>query len=164
MRLQFESEIVHNPVLGAMALWQFARAYFETTAQTEGPELPVALLVLPMVFHRRTAATIYRMKRASGLWKALHEHPEIPAGLQRRVESFADLSLESLSAAIAGSLLSFDRAVPWPRYTPVMKTMPEEMASPSQDVAQIYAAAQRLGWWFANQDTTTLCARLHVRL
>jgi len=164
MRLQFELEIAQNPVLGATALWQFSRAFFDTVGHTEGPDLPSTMLVLPMVFHRRTAAAIRRMRRSSGLWKALCEHPEIPAGLQLRVESSASLSLESLSFAVAGSLLELDRTDPWPRYTPILRNLPGEMSAAPEDVRQIIAASKRLGWWFANQDITTLCSRLHVRL
>lgn len=164
MTLQFEQHIVQNPALGATALWHFARAYFDTKDQTEGPDLPATLLVLPMVFHRRTALAISKMKSASGLWKALYDNPEIPAGLQLRVESLATISLDALSIAVATSLLELDRAEPWPRYTPVLKSLPREVAAASEDVSRVHAASQRLGWWFAFEDSTALFSRLHVRL
>jgi len=164
MTLHFEVEITNNPVLGASTLWQFCRAYFDKGNQVDGPELPLALIVLPIAFHRRTARAIYRMQAASGMLKALYDHPELPAGLQRRLESFADLSLASLSIAIAASLIKLDRAEPWPRYLPAVKKLPSELGASTDDVAEIYAAAQRLGWWFAGQDLATICSRLHVRL
>lgn len=150
MRLQFELEISQNPALGAMALWQFSRAYFDTAGKTEGPTLPLTLIVLPMVFHRRTTAAIFRMKSASGIWKALGDHPEIPAGLQARVESSLDLTLDSLDIALASCLLDVDRANPWPRYTPIRKSLPRELSIAPADVKQILAAAQRLGWWLVD--------------
>ena len=164
VNLRFEQEITQNPALGALALWQFSRADFDERGHTEGPELPETLLVLPMVLHQRTARTIHRMQAASGLMKALYDQPEIPAGLQLRVESLGPMTLDALAVGLACSLIELDRADPWPRYVPLRRELPREIAPVSNDVRQIVAAAQRLGRWFAREDFATLCSRLHVRL
>lgn len=164
MNLGFEMEVAQNPAIGAVALWQFCRAYFDEVGGTEGPELPKALIVLPMVLHSRTASAIYRMQSASGLLKALRENPEIPAGLQERLESMATLSLDALAVALSTGLLAFDRDEPWPRYHPVRKSLPAEIAPTSDDARRIVAASQRLGCWFARDELDVLCDRLHLRI
>lgn len=163
MDLQFEQVIVQNAAIGAVALWRFVATYFETTQQTDGPELPVVMLVLPIVFHERSSESICRMKSASGLLKALVEYPEMPAGLQIRLEATAHLTLQSLNLAISTSLLRLDRAQPWPRYTPARNSLPAPLSPAQPDTKRILAASQRLGWWFAAEDVSSLSRLLNVQ-
>lgn len=163
MDLNFERTIVHNQALGATAIWHFSRAYFDTLEQTAGPTLPEALLVLPIVFHKRSADVLHRMRQASGLAKALLDEPELPVGLQRRLEGFAEVSLRSLSLAVSSGLLRFDRDEPWPRYLPAQKTIPTALKPLNADVKQVCDAATRLGWWLANEELSVLCSLLRVR-
>lgn len=163
MKLSFESSIVFNDAVGAVALWQFSRAYLDARNQAVGASLPEALLVLPIVFHRRSADAIHRMKQSSGLAKALLDEPELPAGLQRRLESFCDTSLSSLSLALASGLLQLDPDKPWPRYIPKLKSLPSGLQPSTDDVKQVVDAAKRLGWWIAHEDFNALCSMLQVR-
>jgi hypothetical protein len=164
MSIDFEVELAQNAGVSTVALWSYSRAFFEERSETEGPELPQMLLVLPMVLHRRTAVTLHRMQVQSGLMKALLDHPEIPAGLQLRMESLAGRTLDALAFAIGCRLLDRDRADPWPRYTPLGKALPQAIQPTTDDVKQICAAAHRLGRWFAHEDFTMLCTRLRVRI
>lgn len=163
MDLQFERTIVQNPAFGATAIWQFARAYFDTRGQTLGPQLPVTLLVLPMVMHRRTAMAIHRMNSESGLARALLVERELPVGLQRRLEGYVDLSFAAIDLGIASTLLEIDPDRPWPRYVPQPKKVPGGSVGNSDDVRMILNASKRLGWWFANEELLTLCSLLNVR-
>lgn len=164
MRLRFEQEVAHNSALGAAALWQFAAAFFKSVGGTEGPPMPLVMLVLPMAFHGPTRRAIHLMREESGLLKALSDDPTIPAGLQRRVEAHAPLTFTSLSVAIATDLIERDAATPWPRFTPRRKSAPEELLGESEDVKQIIGASKRLGWWFAGMDTSVVLRRLHVSI
>ncbi|WP_437323563.1 three component ABC system middle component [Sorangium sp. So ce381] len=163
MSTTLEHDLVQNAALGATALWSFARGYMDRAEGREGPELPTCIIVLPMVYHRRTATTIHRMRADSGLLKALHDNPELIAGLQRRLEALATRSLQALNVAVSSSLLEWDHATPWPRVTPKRKTLPPELQSGQDDVATILGAAKRLGWWFAAEDVVSICLRLGVR-
>lgn len=163
MDLEFEEGLVQNIGVGAHLLFEFALAYFNATDQREGPDLPTSLLVLPMVFNERTTAVLKRKKRQSGLLSALVDGPEIPAGLQARVESLAGTSLRALNVCVGAKLCTIDRDVPWPRYIPTRKTTPSGLTPADDDVKAMVAASKRLGWWFAEEDLLTLCRLLHVR-
>lgn len=162
MSQNIEHEVVQNVSLGATALWTFARAYMDKTDGRDGPELPACMLVLPLVYHRRTADVIHRMRSESGLLRALQEEPQLVAGLQRRVEALATRSLQALNVAVASSLLEWDRAMPWPRVTPKQRTLPSDLQSGLGDVPVILSAAKRLGWWFAKEDIVSIYLRLGV--
>ncbi len=47
---------------------------------------------------------------------------------------------------------------------PVGRSLPENITPVSDDVRQIVAASLRLGRWFAREEMSTLCNRLHVRV
>jgi hypothetical protein len=163
MSTSLEHDLVQNAALGATALWSFARGYTERAEGREGPELPACMIVLPMVYHRRTATTVHRMRADSGLLKALHDDPELIAGLQRRLEALATRSLQALNVAVSSSLLEWDRATPWPRVMPKRKTLPPELQASQGDVGAILSAAKRLGWWFAAEDVASIYLRLGVK-
>jgi ABC-three component (ABC-3C) system Middle Component 3 len=163
MDLGFETAIVHNPAIGAVGLWGFSRAYFDSRDQTDGPSLPMLMLVLPIAFHMRSAVALERMKSTSGLAKAMLDEPEMPVGLQARLEGLADSSLSSLSVATASKLLGIDPDTPWPRFVPLRKTVPGGLKPQSLESRRILAAAKRLGWWFAQDDLDSVCAVLRVR-
>jgi hypothetical protein len=158
----FEHDVVQNVSLGATALWTFARAYMDKVEGREGPELPMCVVVLPIVYHQRTANAIHRMQSDSSLLKALQEEPQFVVGLQRRLEALATRSFQSLNVAVASSLLEWDPATQWPRLTPNQKTLPNDLQGSLGDVPVILAAAKRLGWWFAKEDVASLCLRLGV--
>jgi len=163
MERHFEHTVVQNVALGATALWYFSSAYYAERKQAEGPTLIASMLVLPLVFHRRTATAIHAKNRSGGLLKAMREQPEIPAGLQRRLQATASTSLQSLNVAIGVGLLEVDPDQPWPRFTPRRTTPPADLKPSSEDVKVVCHAAQRLGWWFAGEDFDTICNRLRVR-
>lgn len=163
MDLNFEQTIVHNPALGATALWSFSREYFDTQEQTVGPTLPETVLVLPIVFHHRSARAVHRMKKASGFAKAMLDEPQLPVGLQRRLEGFSEVSLASLNLATASGLLDLDPDQPWPRFVPGTKTLPTGLQPLSEDTKQVLNAAKRLGWWLAQEDLRFVCSLLKVR-
>lgn len=164
MNPNMEHDVVQNVALGATALWTFARAYMDKADGREGPELPLCMLVLPIVYHRRTADAIHRMQSSSGLLSALEKEPQLVVGLQRRVEALSTRSLKALNLAIASSLLTWDRATPWPRVTPGQRTLPNGLGAGLGDVPVILSAAKRLGWWFAEEDVVSMYLRLGVTL
>lgn len=162
MTIVATNDVVQNVSLGATAMCVFARAYLEKNDGREGPELPLCMVLLPMVYHRRTASTIHRMRAESSLLRALQEEPQITIGLQRRVESLAGLSFQSLNVAVASSLVEWDPATPWPRVSPTQKSLPSDLLTNLGDVPVILGAAKRLGWWLTKEDVMSLYLRLGV--
>jgi hypothetical protein len=163
MDISFEIQIMQNQVVGAAALWNYSRSYFDAKDQIVGPSLPEMMLVLPIVFHKRTTEKLYRMRSASGLAKALAEDPEIPVGLQRRMEGLANATFSSLSTAVGSGLLQKDPEKPWPRYSPATKSLPAGLKPANEDVTQIMRAAVRLGQWNAQEEFNSWCSLLRVR-
>ena len=163
MRAAIEQVVVHNPILGATALWSFSSAYHGIVNQMASPSLPEMMLVLPITYHRRSAKSLHRMMSTSGLSRAIREDPELPVGLQARLEGFADTSLDSLAVAVATGLLEVDPDKPWPRYVPGRKSLPNSARSSSSDSKMIVGAARRLGWWLAHESLLSTLAYLQVR-
>lgn len=155
--------VVHNVALGAACMTTFAQSYFSSRDQVCGPSLPVALLVLPVCFHERTVSRISRLQSSSGLLHALHEMPELPVGLQERLEDMFDVSMRSLALATAGGLLRRDPGEGWPEFVPLTKSLPVGFDIQSDGVKAIIATAKRLGWWFAGENLVSICNRLNVR-
>ncbi len=164
MSLLREVEVVQNPALGAIAIFQFSRAYYESSDQVHGPPLPTTLMLLPIILHEGSSRALHKMQRRSGLSKALSDYPELTVGLQKRMMAMQDLSLTSLQLALAAGLVALDKDHPWPRFTPVLRSLPDELAPVTSDTKVIVAAALRLGWWFSGESVGVLCHMLNVRL
>ncbi len=159
----FEQTVVQNIALGATTLWSFCDAFFETTQQTRGPTLPETLLVLPIVLHERSATRLWRMRANSGLARALMDEPEIPAGLQKRMEGLFSLSSSSLALSVSSDLIRVDPDRPWPRYLPARQSLPAGLKPAGEETKRIHGAARRLGWWFADETIVSTASLLRVR-
>lgn len=162
MSLDFEFEVIRNPLLGAAALWEFSNSYFQEAKQLSGASLPMMMLVLPIVYHKRTVETIRRKQKRSGLLKALSENPEITVGLQERVEAMSDLSLRTLSVACAAGLVHRQATSGWPIYVPELKRLPVSVVPIIDEGKAILGSSRRLGAWFAQEDFVATISRLRV--
>src|SRR6266436_6768091 len=58
---------VQNPALGAGLLWRFACGYIGSHTTRDPVPLPLAFLVLPVVFHERSERLLAGTQKASGL-------------------------------------------------------------------------------------------------
>jgi hypothetical protein len=163
MELSLERTIVHNPALGALSLWSFSREYIDFGKNDLGPSLPMTMLVLPLVLHRQSMLNIRRMRKASGLLKAVSEHPELAVNLQERIEWFSDLTFSSLLLACSTPLLSVERGVDWPHFFPKRKGLPEELQPVADDIKGTLSAARRLGAWLSQIEFGIACSLLHVQ-
>jgi len=162
MDLQFETRLAQNAGLGAVVLWQFAESYMKATENESAPSLFKALLVVPLCVHKPTVEAVWRMQFKSGIVKALSDHPEIPVGLNARVESMLFLSFRSLSLACGVGLLKAERAQPVPRYWSRRRTLPPDFSTESADVKSILGASRRMGRWFAEVEEVALFQLLMV--
>src|SRR4051812_22784346 len=105
MDVLFEQNVVQNAALAAEALWQAVNEAYDTSGRTSGVSLPLAFVVLPLVFHERTAMSVATKTQPGALYKALAEDPEIVIGLQKRMEAMANRTLDALSIAFNSNLL-----------------------------------------------------------
>jgi hypothetical protein len=160
----FEYKVARNSMLGATSLWQFCRSYYDETRQNEAPPLPKVILVLPLVLHRESVVNIKARRKEGGLYKILAEDRDFSLGLQERIAQLSALTLQSLAIACASSLLSVELQPDWPRYQPIPKTMPQRLKPTNEDVRGVIDASRRLGIWFAQEGTPSLCSLLEISL
>ena len=159
--MDFEIEVVQSTALGAISLWQAAESYRIECARPI--ELPKLLLVLPIVFHRNSAASVARLQLASGLLKAINDEPMILAGLQERVKASAERTYRSLALAIGGGFLErLTDSNTWPVYESRRRGLPAKITMHTERERRILAASKRLGHWFASADTMHLALQLGV--
>lgn len=161
MRPDHEELILRNPVLGACAYWQLARA-FSTHSDGDAPLLPHFLIAAGLLFHRSTVDKIKAMQFDSGLLKAVSERPDIVAGLQFRVESYSSAALSSLQVGTATAILKRETASTLPAFRAVGPDMPKAVRNAEGHVNDIYKAARRVGAWFATDSLDAIQRRLIV--
>ena len=154
-----EYEIIQNTTLAALALWKFCIAYYNNTEREKGPSIPHLMLVLPLVFNKLVAESIYNKHRRSGLHRALSENRTIPVGLQQRMISMEDQTFHAINLAFAMDLLEYDHEN--------AEIIPKKITfsfNPSNDgIKQIISAADRLGYWFSIISIDQIGILLKVR-
>ncbi len=160
MDILFEQRIVQNTGLGAEIIWQAVFESYESNKRTEGVLLPLTFLVLPLTFHRRTAIALSTKTRPGAIYKALSEDREITLGLQERMESLSDRTLQSLSIGFSTGLLQLDQSEGLQIY-PVRKSPPVKHVT--DNVKIIMNAAKRVGQAFSELTVVQLSKHLGVR-
>lgn len=148
MRDDHEELLVRNPALLTRCFWYLARRYSET-AGGRAPSLPVFLIGAGLLFHRDTVEKIHRMNFDSRFIKVLAERPDLLGGLQSRVEGAFGASLKALQLGVAVGLLQRDGGEGFPTFRALgAADLPTALRDASH-LAEMIAAAKRLGVWFA---------------
>ncbi len=163
MELAFEERILFNAAFGAAVLWQFSKSYFDARHQKEGPDLPLLHLVLPLVYHRRSAETLKRVLPDGGLLRALNRVPDLHADLPKRAAALALCTRSSLNLACASGLLRAEQSETWPSFLPDRKTLPQPLYPAEDPHRAILATAKRLGHWMAQEQRQSLWRHLDMR-
>ncbi len=163
MLIDFEEAIVYNPMVGAVALWEFTRKYETHRHSTEGVNLLAIMPVLPILMQRAAAEKLSGMRFESGLAKFLIEHPIVKVELQERLAAFSALSLSSLNIACAAGLLERMPAIARPLFITRAKNLPGEIRLQGAP-AVIALAARRLGAFFRDETLFQIEAKLGVIL
>jgi hypothetical protein len=156
----FEQRVIQNTGLGAEAIWQAVVEAYESKQRTAGVPFPLSFLVLPLTFHRRTAAALASKTQPGALYKALSDDREITITLQARMQAMSERTLDALSIALHTGLVEMDRDHER-QLIPGRKTAP--VAHISDDVRTILAAAKRVGQAFAEMSAVQLAAHLKIR-
>jgi ABC-3C biological conflict system middle component len=104
-----EHDIIQNIGIGALALHEFANRYFKEQKNLKGPSLALAMPVLPLVFHEQTLEHIVKRNFKGGFFKVTTEYREIPAGLQKRMESMSEQTFKSLNLAYQTKILTYNK-------------------------------------------------------
>lgn len=156
----FEQRVIQNTGLGAEVIWQAVYEAYKSKGQTEGVSFPLAFLVLPLTFHRRTAAVLASKSKPGAIYKAIAEDREITVGLHERMEALAERTFQSLSIGFSTDLLTLDRDHERQLF-PGRKSPP--VNHPTEEVRTILKAAKRVGQTFAELTIVQIANHLGVR-
>jgi len=162
MRPLFEYDLVQNSAIGAVAMHAAILQCYESSGRMIGMPLPQSMLVLPLVFHRRTRSTISKMMFSSSFYRALVEQRTIPVGLQHRMESMQKLSLSAVNLAFGSSLIKRNPKSDDLSFVP-SRLSPVPFGGDDVDTKDIIPAAKRVGYWIATVKFETMCSLLCVR-
>jgi hypothetical protein len=163
MREDHEEVVLRNPAYGAAAFWHLARS-FSDHAEGRAPMLAHFLLAEGMLFHHRTVQKIRGMNLDSGLLKAISEVPDIVAGLQGRVEDALAEALRALQVGTAAGILLREHGGGLPTFRAIGNDLPRQIRRADGRLDETFAAAKRLGAWYAMEGLPALLHRLGVRL
>lgn len=159
-----EERIVFNPGFGAAALWSYAHGYFRGCAESEGPDLPLMQIALPLSYHRKTAKSLGRISFSGGILRAISRVPDLSCRLTERADDLATTTWQSLALACASGMLKVVHDTDgWPRYFPRLKNLPREFVPEDESLRAIISTADRLGYWLANEQRSAIWNYLNMR-
>jgi hypothetical protein len=161
MRADHEELVLRNPALGACIFWHFSRMYSDYSSG-RAPELPFFFIAAAMIFHARTVDKTSRMNFDSGVLKAVSERPDIIAGLQGRMEDYAQATLWSLQAASNSGILRRETGEGFPLFRAMGIDLPKPIRLGERSVSEMFSSAKRLGAWFANEPIDSLRKHLMI--
>lgn len=159
--MDHEETVLRNPALGARIFWQFANAFSESKSG-DPPGLHAFLIAAGMLYHRSSVQKIKGMNFESGLLKAVSDRPDIIAGLQYRMESYAHEALHALQVGVAAGLFLREGGEGLPAFRATGPALPLAIREASGHVNEIFLAAKRLGTWFAIESLESLQRRLMI--
>lgn len=163
MDLDFERRIVYSPIFGGSTLWSFVHQYTEAAPDSPAADLPLLHIVLPLVYHQRTALKLERTHYDAGLLRALDRVPDLAAELSERVEDLSSTTWASISMGAASGLLLVEHTESWPVFLPGRERLPLDLQPSEPHLKAIHATARRLGHWTALESREALWAYLDLR-
>ncbi|WP_290368622.1 three component ABC system middle component [Massilia sp. Bi118] len=156
-----EAALVQNEALAAYAIWRFGLGFQERDGQAA--PLPLAFLLLPLVLHAPTLATVLSTQKASGLYLfagKLGEHREDLLAVHGRALALRQLTLESLIVAEQSRLVRIEPSTATIRaFSPhnelVAPTLPER-------IRRISPASEKIGYWFSGLSDQQVAHTLKI--
>ena len=102
--LNREVRAIQNPALGSILIWRAASSYQKTHLTSDFMPLPLAFLVLPILYHEETASLVTTTRTASGLRKLTEkfrsarrsQKTDLLLAVGGRATAMRELSWESL--------------------------------------------------------------------
>jgi len=159
MDFLFEQKFLQNTALGAHLLWVATKECYEQNERRFGVSFPLVFLILPLVFHRSTAKALFNKKRPGALFKAISENREIPLGLQKRMEGFAELTLKCLNMCVSSGLLYIDIE----EQLEIVPLKNSHMDYSGYETKTVINATKRIGQSFSELNFEQICSYLNIR-
>jgi hypothetical protein len=163
MDIDFERVIAQNESFGAACLWESVARYCKELDDGRGMPIAQAFIVLPLVFNKDSATTIEGKTMTEGsFFRALTENRALAGGVQRRVTSMVQLTLDSLNLGLSSELIRLDPEAL--ELFPGRKSLPGDkpVSQLSSNVRVALGAARRVGYWLATTPIGVLCNLLKV--
>lgn len=154
-----EHDIIQNIGIGALALHQFTVKYFEEKKNLQGPSLALVMPVLPILFHEQSLEEVAKRNYKGGFFKLTTEYRELPAGLQRRMESMSEQTFKSLNLAYQSKILTYNKELN--EILPIESKVEKQQYS--EEIQKIFRGADRLGFWFATLPFEQICINLKIK-
>jgi hypothetical protein len=154
-----EHDIIQNIGIGAIALHHFTNKYFTEKKKLRGPDLALAMPVLPLLFHQHSLEQIIKRNFSGGFFKLVTEYRELPAGLQKRMESMADQTFKSLNLGYQSEILTYNKKLN--QILPTKKRLSSNHYN--SDIQEILRGAERLGYWFSGLPIDQICINLKIK-
>lgn len=153
-----EFTAIQNEALGATILWTFCRHYADNDTAGNGPQLPLLMPVLPLIFNARATSSLFRRNLVGGLFKAVTEDRTLMLGLQDRMEKMSGQTFGAINLGIAAGILAYDSDSA--RIISINRFKPEGLSF--GDANKMRYAAKRLGVWFATMQTSQVALLLRI--
>ncbi len=151
--LNREVRAIQNPALGSILIWRAASSYQKTHLTSDFMPLPLAFLVLPILYHEETASLVTTTRTASGLRKltekfrsAEESKTDLLLAVGGRATAMRELSWESLRLAFSSNILALDTAkgtLLSLSETPLVSGVPLQ-------IRPMLGNAEKLGAWFSS--------------
>ena len=160
--LGHELRLVHNPALGAVLLWRFARSYSEAHQVHAPAPLPLSALVLPMVWHSDTLSHVTSTRVASGLRaladKFTDHQLDVLLALHGRASRWRDKTEDALRMGISTGILRLS-----PEGGLVAGDADWSLNAQAPTIRAQIAAAEKVGAWFSILSLREISLTLNVR-
>lgn len=139
-----------NPAFGAYLLVSFVRGFIEVNS--DGPELPVAYLTLPLAISGDLHPSFDRTNRKTGLQEWLERSPQIQVDLAERLNSSMDFVAGAVRLGCFSHAVELSEGA---RLIVGQRGLRKDLTSGlSEDLAQSVRYADRLGYWSAAAGST----------
>lgn len=139
-----------NPAFGAYLLVSFVRGFIEVNS--DGPELPVAYLTLPLAISGDLHPSFDRTNRKTGLQEWLERSPQIQVDLAERLNSSMDFVAGAVRLGCFSHTVKLSEGA---RLIVGQRGLRKDLTSGlSEDLAQSVRYADRLGYWSAAAGST----------
>jgi hypothetical protein len=164
--LNREVRAIQNPGLGSILIWRSVSRYQQTHEIRGFMPLPLAFLVLPMLFHEETALVVASTKTSSGLRKltekfrsAEESKTDLLLSVGSRAAEMRTLSWEAIRLGVSSNLIVLNT-----REGNLMSlTETSLVAGVPFQVRPLLANAEKLGAWFAGLSLYEISLQVQVR-
>jgi hypothetical protein len=150
--LNKEVRAIQNPALGSVLIWRAASSYQKNQPTGSFMPLPLAFLVLPILFHEETSALVAGTRTTSGLRKltekfcsAEESKTDLLLAIGGRAMAMRELTWESIRLALMSNVLSLNTAgatLMSLSETPLVSGVP-------YPIRPMLTNAEKLGTWFS---------------